>query len=45
VREQLARPQSWPGLYGEITLDAAGDTRRPLHLVTVRNGRFVATAS
>ena len=40
LRDTLSRPASWPGLDGDIPLDASGDTSRSLHLTRVRNGRF-----
>ncbi len=40
----LARPGRWSGLYGDIELDANGDTSRPLHFVQVRDGRFAPLA-
>ena len=43
MRDVLAVPGGrWPGLEGEIVLDAFGDTQRPLHMTEVRDGRFQA---
>lgn len=35
----------WPGLYSDIPIDANGDTKRPLHITEVRNGRFAPLPS
>ena len=42
LRETLAVPGSWPGLDGDFSLDANGDTSRMLHLTEVRQARFEA---
>ena len=42
LRATLAKPASWPGLDGDIPLDAYGDTTRSLHLTQVHDGRFEA---
>jgi len=40
LRQTLAVPTTWPGLDGDFTLDAYGDTQRALHPAEVRGGRF-----
>jgi ABC-type branched-subunit amino acid transport system substrate-binding protein len=44
LRATLSVPGQWAGLDGDFSLDAYGDTRRALHLVVVREGRFEALA-
>jgi branched-chain amino acid transport system substrate-binding protein len=41
LRETLSVPATWQGLDGDYALDAHGDARRDLHLMEVREGRFV----
>jgi len=45
LRATLSVPGPWSGLDGDFSLDAYGDTRRALHLVVVREGRFEALPS
>ena len=40
LRDTLAVPATWPGLDGDFSLDANGDTSRTLHLAQVRHARF-----
>jgi len=42
LRATLAVPGRWLGLDGDISLDANGDTRRPLRPVRVQHARFEA---
>ena len=44
LRATLSVPGPWPGLDGDFSLDAYGDTRRALHLAVVHEGRFEALA-
>lgn len=39
---QVLAGRRWAGLYSDIELDAHGDTKRPLHITEVREGRFAS---